>query len=210
MSLLLRIFCVVSIAWIPVAQARDSNKATEPEQNAILTIDGKEYPVVVGHQSQIVIGGKQRNVHLEISPLRKFDKVGISFQYVGQRHFSYEKLSEQVDHWSLDGNNTIIMVQRYAVAVTRKDILNEFQKQFKAMKADINTSAITLSYKGGKLKGDRLNISLGNIKLTQDIFLIPDRGSSRTFILQDTLNDKGMNTVEYNQTKKLLENSLSI
>jgi len=210
MSLLLRIFCVVSIAWIPVAQARDSNKATEPEQNAILTIDGKEYPVVVGHQSQIVIGGKQRNVHLEISPLRKFDKVGISFQYVGQRHFSYEKLSEQVDHWSLDGNNTIIMVQRYAVAVTRKDILNEFQKQFKAMKADIKTSAITLSYKGGKLKGDRLNISLGNIKLTQDIFLIPDRGSSRTFILQDTLNDKGMNTVEYNQTKKLLENSLSI
>jgi len=200
----------MSIAWIPVAQAVDTSKAAEPEQNAVLTIDGNKYPVVVGHQSQVVIGGKQHNVHLEISPLKKFDKVGISFQYLGQRHFSYEKLSEQVDHWSLDGNNTIIMVQRYAVAVTRNDILNEFQKQFKAMKADIKTSAISLNYKGGKLNGDRLNISLGNIRLTQDIFLIPDRGSSRTFILQDTLNDKGMNTAEYMQTRKLLESSLSI
>lgn len=188
----------------------DSNKATEPEQNAILTIDGQKYPVVVGHQSQAVIDGRQHNIHLEISPLKKFDKVGINFQYIGQRHFSYEKLSEQVDHWSLDGNNTIIMVQRYAVAVTRKDILNEFQKQFKAMKADIKTSAISLNHKGGKLNGDRLDITLGNIKLTQDIFLIPDRGSSRTFILQDTLNDKGKNTAEYMQTRKLLESTLSI
>lgn len=206
MSPFLRIVCVLSAAWSPVAHAVDIGKAAEPEQNAVLTIDGNKYPVVVGRESQIVIGGKQRNVHLEISPLKKFDKVGISFQYIGQRHFSYEKLSEQVDHWSLDG----IMVQRYAVAVTRKDILNEFQKQFRAMKADIKTSAISMNYKGGKLNGDRLDIALGNIKLTQDIFLIPDRGSSRTFILQDTLNDKGKNSAEYLQTKKLLESSLSI
>jgi len=210
MGILLRVICALSVGWISVANAVESNKAAEPEQNAILTIDGKKYPVVVGHQAQINIGGKRREVHLEISPLKRFDKVGISFQYIGQRHFSYEKLGKQVDHWSLDGNNTIIMVQRYGVAVTREDILKEFKKQFKAMKASIRTSATTLKYKGGKLKGDRLDIALGNVKLTQDIFLIPDRGSSRTFILQDTITDNGNNTAEYQQTKKLLENSLSI
>lgn len=191
------------------AHAAD-DKASEPEQKAMLVIDGKSHAIAPGKKTKMKIGGQDRTVSLEMSPFRDFDKAGVRFQYVGQRHFSYEKLSAQVDHWSLDGNNTIIMVQHYSVPVTREDILSEFQKQFKAMNASIKQSGVSMKLKGGKLSGDRLDITLGNVKLSQDIYVIASDKSTRTFILQDTISDKGKNTDEYFQTRKRIEKSLSL
>ena len=190
--------------------AAADDRGNEPAQHAVLEIDGKTFSIVTGSKSTVDIDGKHRNVVVKISPFKEFDKAGISFRYMGQRHFSYDKLSEAVDHWSLDGNDTIVMVQRYAVKVTRKEIIDQFRKQFESMKAGIEQSSVSLKHSKGSLKGDRLNITLGEIKLSQDIFVIPGKNMTRTFIIQDTNSKSGQNTREFNETKKLIEKSLNI
>lgn len=203
------IACAAAILFSTQAIAAEDN-GREPDQNAIVSIDGKRFSVVAGVPSNINIGGKKRRIKVEISPFREFSKVGIKFKYLSQRHFSYDKLSKVVDHWSLDGNNTIIMVQRYRVPVKRKDIVEQFHKQFQAMKAGIKQSATKLKFKNGSLKGDRLDITLGNVRLSQEIYVITGRKETRTFILQDTIQDTGRNSKEYKDTRKVIEKTLSI
>lgn len=192
------------------AGAIADDKGIEPAQHAELEIDGRKFSVVTGHKSTIDIDGKRRKVLVKISPFKEFNKAGVRFRYLGQRHFSYDRLSKTVDHWSLDGNNTIVMVQRYAVEVTRKEIMDQFRKQFESMKAGIRQSGVSLRHSKGTLQGDRLNITLGQVKLSQDIFVIPGKNITRTLIIQDTTSGSGKNTREFGETKNLIEKTLSI
>ncbi len=203
------VIAIATFVFSPVAMSADNN-GQEPAQNATISIDGQNHRIVVGTPSRITVGGKSREFSVNISPYRDFSKAGVNFKYLSQRHFSYDKLSAAVDHWSLDGNNTIIMVQHYKVPVTRKDIIKQFHEQFKAMKAGIKQTNTKIKTKSGTIKGDRLHITLGNIRLTQEIFVIEDSKATRTFILQDTVPDKGGNSQEYHDTRKVIERTLSL
>ena len=91
------------LIFIPaIGMAANESSEKEPIQKFILKIDDVAYEVPINSNQNIVVSGKPHKVRIELSPTRKFNKAGLSFDFDSKRHFSYEALSPVVDHWSLD------------------------------------------------------------------------------------------------------------
>ena len=202
------IFIIVQLLLMSWAHA-DTN-AEEPQQIANFKIDGVKHSVVVGHESEIVINKKSHQIVLELDPIRKFEKSGISFEYSSDKNFNYQNLSETVDHWELNGSSATIMVQNYRQKVTKDSLYDAFSDQFKIMKAKLKIKKITLHSNGNKFSGKRMIIDMGNVHLIQDIFIFEMAESTRTLILQDSVNDDGSSTKEFQDTMDLIRDSLII
>ena len=78
------------------------------------------------------------------------------------------------------------------------------------MKAKLKSKKVTLHSNGNKYKGKRLIIDMGNVHLIQDIFVFETVDSTRTLIIQDSVNDDGSNTKEFQETMDLIRDSLVI
>ena len=195
---------------ISAANAAEPVEAEEPSQAAYLTIDGVKHKIMVGEESELVIDNKRHRLALTLDPNRRFKKAGISFSYNGQMHYSYEALSEDVDHWSIDGNNAVVMVQMYREKIDDKAILKQFESQYESMNASVKTKKTVLKFGKKKLRGYRLNIALGDIHLMQEIFVIQKDDSTTALFLQDTLGENRRNTQEFLEMKHLIGETLDI
>ena len=193
-----------------VVLADDEANDREPERKFILEIDNASHAVSLGSRFDLVIAGKRHRARLQSMPVRLFNKTGVSFDFDSKKHFSYEALSPLVDHWSLDGNSSVIMVQNYKSKVADSEIMKAFEHQYNAMKAKLTKGKVKLSYGGKSMEGEKLLITMGNIKLEQQIFFFNGKDRSRVLIIQDTLNDNSGNTEEFLETRKLIQKSLSV
>ncbi len=201
---------ITFLASISAGIAATQGNEAEPEQKFILQVDNKKYDVLLGAQHKINIAGKLYEVGIQSSPTRHFDKAGVSFDFDAKRHFSYEALSTFVDHWSLDGNNTTIIVQNYKVKVANSEIIDSFKDQYQKMKAKTNWSKTKLQHDGSDIPGERLLINMGEVNLEQQIFFFNKKNETRVVILQDAINDDKSNTEEFQKMRALFQKSLSV
>lgn len=199
------------LIFIPaVVLAADESSEKEPIQTFILKIDGAAHEVPINSNQDIIVAGKRHKVRIEISPTREFNKAGLRFDFDAKRHFSYEALSPVVDHWSLDGNNSVIIIQNYKVKVENSDIIDSFKEQYRKMKAKTKWAKMKLNFDGKSIKGERLMINMGDIKLEQQIFFFNKKGETRVLILQDAPEEGGKNTPEFVNMRKLIQRSLTV
>lgn len=201
-------FILASLPVIGLAAKESSEK--EPTQKFILKIDNTVHEVSMNADHKIVVSGKPHKVRIELSPTRNFNKAGLSFDFDSKRHFSYEELSPVVDHWSLDGNNTVIIIQNYKVKVENSDIIDSFKDEYKKMKAKTKSAKTKLNYDGKSVTGERLLINMGDIKLEQQIFFFNKKGKTRVMILQDAPNEDNSNTKEFVEMRKRVQKSLLV
>lgn len=190
-------------------EAKESSEK-EPTQKFILKIDNTSHEVSMNADHKIIISGKPHKVRVEPSPTRNFNKAGLSFDFDSKRHFSYEELSPEVDHWSLDGNNTVIIIQSYKVKVENSEIIDSFKEEYRKMKAKTKSAKTMLKYGGKSVNGERLLINMGDIRLEQQIFFFNKKGETRVMILQDAPNEDNSNTQEFVNMRNLVQNSLSV
>jgi len=206
-----RLALLFLLIYFPIAGvSADENSGKEPVQKFILNIDNTAHEVPINSNTKISITGKSHNVRIELSPIRNFNKAGLSFDFDSKRHFSYEELSPVVDHWSLDGNDAVIIVQNYKVKVENSEIIDSFSDQYKKMKAKTKWAKTKLKYGGKSIKGERLLINMGDIKLEQQIFFFNKKGETRVMILQDAPGESGKNTQEFVNMRKLVQQTLSV
>ena len=206
-----RLALLFLLIYFPIAGVSASeNSGKEPVQKFILNIDNTAHEVPINSNTKISITGKPHNVRIELSPTRNFNKAGLSFDFDSKRHFSYEALSPVVDHWSLDGNNSVIIIQNYRVKVDNSEIIESFKEQYKKMKAKTKWAKTKLKYAGKSVKGERLLINMGDVKLEQQIFFFNKKGETRVIILQDAPNEDNSNTKEFVEMRKLVQKSLSV
>lgn len=190
-------------------EAKENSKK-EPTQKFILKIDNTSHEVSMNADHKIVVSGKPHKVRIEISPTRNFNKAGLSFNFDSKRHFSYEELSPVVDHWSLDGNNTVIIIQNYKVKVENSEILDSFKEEYRKMKAKTKSTKTKLNYDGKGVTGQRLLINMGDIKLEQQIFFFNKKGETRVMILQDAPDEDNSNTKEFVKMRALVQKTLLV
>lgn len=202
------VLLLITLPFASVVAKENSGK--EPAQKFILKIDNIAHEISINSNHKINISGKPHNISIELSPTRKFNKAGLNFEFDSKRHFSYEALSPVADHWSLDGNNTVIIVQNYKVKVENSDILNSFKDQYKKMKAKTKWAKTKLNYGEKSIQGERLLIDMGDIKLEQQMFFFKKNGETRVLILQDAPQEGSENTQEFVNMRKLVQKSLSV
>ena len=198
------------IVYPVIATAAEENKKIEPAQKFILKIDNSVHEISINKDHNVVVGGKPHKVRINLSPIRRFNKAGLSFDFDAKRHFSYEELSPLVDHWSLDGNNSVIIIQDYKVSVENSEIIESFKEQYNKMKAKTKWAKTRLNYGNRTVKGERLLINMGDIELEQQIFFFKSNDGTRVMILQDAPQDDNQNTEEFISMRKLVEKSLSV
>jgi len=201
-------FLLISLPAIGLAAKESSEK--EPAQKFILKIDDAIHEVSMNTNHKIVVSGKPHKVRIEISPTRNFNKAGLNFDFESKRHFSYEELSPVVDHWSLDGNNTVIIIQNYKVKVENSEILDSFKEEYRKMKAKTKSTKTKLNYDGKSVTGQRLLIKMGDIKLEQQIFFFNIKGETRVMILQDAPDEDNSNTKEFVKMRALVQETLLV
>jgi hypothetical protein len=202
-------FFLIVILPVTGLEAKESSEK-EPTQKFILKIDNTSHEVSINTNHKIVVSGKPHKVRIEVSPTRNFNKAGLNFDFDSKRHFSYEELSPVVDHWSLDGNNTVIIIQNYKVKVENSEILDSFKEEYRKMKAKTKSTKTKLNYDGKNVSGQRLLINMGDIKLEQQIFFFNKKGETRVMILQDAPNEDNSNTKEFVTMRKLVQKTLSV
>lgn len=202
------ILLLITFPLASVVAKESSGK--EPVQKFILEINNTAHEISINSNHEINISGKPHKIRIELSPTRNFDKAGLNFEFESKRHFSYEALSAVVDHWSLDGNNTVIIIQNYKLKVKNSEILDLFKDQYKKMKAKTKWVKTKLSYGEKSIQGERLLIHMGDIKLEQQIFFFKKDGETRVLILQDAPQEGGENTQEFVNMRKLVQKSLSV
>lgn len=202
------IFTILTLTSGAFAQSAD--KSIAPLQTYILTVDGVPHELISDRDTELQISDKKYHVVLKKNQTRRFNYAGVSFEFDTSLHFSYEALAPAVDHWSLDGNNSVIMVQKYSSKVEYSEIVESFLTQYRQMKAGTELSEATLAI-GGEIKtGKRLNVSFAKIKLEQQIFYFNNNNSAVVIILQDTLTDSGAHTAEFVNLRNLVEKTLSV
>jgi len=202
-------FFLIVILPVTGLEAKESSEK-EPTQKFILKIDNASHEVSINTNHKIVVSGKPHKVRIEVSPTRNFNKAGLNFDFDSKRHFSYEELSPEVDHWSLDGNNTVIIIQNYKVKVENSEIIDSFKEEYRKMKAKTKSTKTRLNYDGKSATGQRLLINMGDIKLEQQIFFFNKKGETRVIILQDAPNEDNSNTKEFVEMRALVQKTLLV
>lgn len=205
----LSVFFLIVILPVTGLEAKESSKK-EPTQKFILKIDNASHEVSINTNHKIVVSGKPHKVRIEVSPTRNFNKAGLNFDFDSKRHFSYKELSPVVDHWSLDGNNTVIIIQNYKVKVENSEILDSFKEEYRKMKAKTKSTKTRLNYDGKSVTGQRLLINMGDIKLEQQIFFFNKKGETRVMILQDAHDEGNSNTKEFVKMRALVQKTLLV
>lgn len=199
------VLIILLVVFASSVVAFDGNKASEPPQTYKLVIDGIEHKVTTQSETTINIAGKERDVSLSRAATRKFGKAGVEFEFNSNLHFSYEQLLPGVDFWSLDGNESVIMIQSFTPKTEFKAILESFLTQYRQMKAKIKQSDISIQVQDKRKTGVKLAIKFGEIKLEQQIFYFESSTSSIAVILQDSIAEGNNNSQEFLEMRKLFE-----
>jgi hypothetical protein len=124
--------------------------------------------------------------------------------------FSFDDSDTDVNVWSLDGNNALIMVQEYLEATNMNNLIRAMAGEFTLMKAQVEVSEAALKGMDGLYSGKKLLVQMGEHMLEQEIFMFEAGSRSVALILQDIPDEEGENSKEYEEMRALVSETLSI
>ena len=91
--------------------------ATEPPLQMKLHMDGQQFALVPGVETEIAIGDRRSKVKIVVEPHRHFQGAGIEFDYPAEMAFEYEGGAPEM--WTLDGANVVVHVHRHGTGKAR-------------------------------------------------------------------------------------------
>lgn len=198
---------VPTVKIVPAAQPINDDKA-EPEAQYELQINGKPYPFTL--EKEMWVGMKPGPTRLKLvrSPLRQFDKRGVSFQYPVDYTFEADDSDPNVLIWTLSGTNTLLMVQQFA-RIPLPTLTNAVTSEAINLYGhnNVRLSPVTLAAGTRKLQGKRLSVTLAKQKLTQEFYAFSTPKNSFLLVVQDS-SGKDWPTDQFRRLKNLLFTSL--
>ena len=200
---------ILLVASVQPAFAKTDPEAVEPPVVYSLQVGDKVVRLKEGEPAELTGTFTNPKLTLTADDFRVFPYAGISFRYPSHFAFEADLEDKNLRRWSLDGNNCVIMVQRYGVEVAMHDLTDALVKQY----GENNTvqSDVSLTLAGKKLLGKRITAKLAGSTIVQDVFPIPSaKGSTLLLLLQDTPNDDGTPSDERQLLEKRLVESFTI
>ena len=188
------------------------NEFVEPELQLEIEFDGTKKTAELGLQTLVEVGGKQLPVTIRAKEYRTLSVTDLKFNY--PRHLAFEVDTEDVPSiviWTLDGNNVVIIVQRYPKLVGNltSTVVSGLIEQFG--KENVDQSKVSMELAGKTRNGVRLDATLfDDVKLRQEVFSLSGSKYNYALILQDSLSDDGEESKEMVNAKKLLKESLEL
>lgn len=198
------------LAFATHGWANSTAKSVAPAPSYQLKIDGVVHEITLAAPAEITLADTKHTIELVKNNTSTFNQAGLAFEFDANRHFSYETISPEVDHWSLDGNNSVIMVQHYADCSPFEDIVEVFAQQFEQMGSKVTVADSEMAIKNKRIQGKSLTMQFGEVRLTQQLYYFSHMPSCVVLVLQDTLTDAGEHSDEFDELKTLLQSTLKV
>jgi hypothetical protein len=198
---------LLALLLLPLAGAAPDEKHGEPPMLLSLEHAGNSIPVRIGQPFEIEVDGKRVSLKLTQLPYRVLEVGPVSFRYPS--HFTYEYDSGDVPTFTVEGPDTVIMLTRAGEA-DEKEFLDAFVSGVRASFGNrrIRATAVELAFPGRKLKGHRLDISIGPVTIRQKLFAFRAGGETFGLMIQDSLDDDGKPTETTAEAVKLMLESI--
>jgi|GEM_PF-6285572 len=183
------------------------------EKKALITIGEKSFEVPMGEKSSIEIEKKTYPIMVKEAPISTFNYDLIRFDFPSHFSFSYDGSSEAdgLKMYSIDGDSIAVMVMDYAQHFQKEVILNSITQEYRLMKAKIEQKPVTLKLgDGSSIQGDQFIIYLGNVTLSQEIYVLYMQGHSLVLLLQDLIDNQGKHTAEYAEIVSKVKETLTV
>jgi hypothetical protein len=180
----------------------------EPELGYTLLVD--DQPIRLQPNKETVIAGTFTNLHVRLIPEqeRHFTYGGLSFKYPAHFAFEADFRTPGVKLWTLNGNDFVIMVQKYDdLGIGPGQLVSQLKKKYgEATK----TSKISHRLNGREYSGIRISVELATIRLFQDVLEIPTEKGSRLLMLQDLHAEEKVSGEEAKTVLRLLNETLKL
>jgi len=187
-TLLLTAILLMGAASVSVAQGKAAD--APPPLVMELEVDGKSVPVEPNRTFEVEINGRKVPVRLKVLPHRVFDREGVRFQYPADHGWEVDRGESAVTIYTLDGNNTVIMLMKYNVPIEEgkarqrmaDGLLAQYGKNAKQSPLTLKLGEITAT-------GTRVDAKIVGESMRQDIYSFKHRDSTWLLMIQDTPND---------------------
>jgi len=184
----------------------------EPPLLLYLESDGKRIPIELDKPFGLEALSGKKTAILRAEPYRVFPYAGFSFRYPRNYSFQADLENRGVSLWTLTGNSFVIMVQQFPGmrdhAALRQSVMNKMTEQYAGSKTrELDTK---LELKGATLNGRRVEITLANTLLHQDLFSFSAGEASVVLMLQDTPHENGKSSADRIIAEKMLRESLRL
>lgn len=189
---------------------RESREHLEPPLEFMLACNGKSMPVTLNEPFDVKIDGKTVSMKLTQKPYRVLNVAGVRFKYPTHMAFEYDGSEPSSKQWTLDGNNSILMLTiSTAAGANEAEVLqtmvDTYNKSFGDSIIDRSDTRIRLA--GKTYRGKRLLVDSLGIRMSMDVFAIAHRNETIILVVQDIVNDDGSETRETAEVRKLLKDS---
>jgi hypothetical protein len=182
-----------------------SDESDEPALRFELESELGTLAVAPGESFELDLGDRQLRMTLEVQPTRLLELEPLRFEYPNGYSFEYEQ-DDETTFWTLDGNDVVIMLQRYWIEMDGDEFLELFVDELITGYDGEDGGAVPLELDGEVLEGRAVGIDSMGFTMQQECFVFTTAdGDLWLLVLQDTLEDDGAHTDEYEAARVLLE-----
>jgi len=206
---------IALLPFLAIGCDSGTSQAVDESKEPALKYDVKlgETIVTISEGETVQLDGTFANPNISITPHshRVFPYQGLTFKY--PRSFTFEADLEESDakHWTLSGNDFKIMYFVLDGSVTTSDFANNMIDQVGRGNATIVNANASISLGTQRFSGTSLRVAVATHQIATDIYRIPSRGTkTKLLVFQDSLDDSGNRSKEYNETINDIASSFTV
>ncbi len=170
--------------------------AIEPPLRLTLHLDGRQFALAPGVETEIEVGEKRSRVKVVVEPYRRFHAAGIEFDYPADMAFEHEVGA--LETWTLDGSDVVLHVHRHrfgkAVPMMRATLTGMVESLDDNTEAPIRSE---VTFGGTKYEASTAKVTVGPATICFTAFGIDIGDEAVVVMVQDTLADDGTRIAEY-------------
>lgn len=192
------ILCFVILLAIQTNGYSKTDQSVEPADKYILKINEQEFPIELNKYLNL----PDSKIILTVDQNKKFNYGGIHFEY--PRYYAFEAdLKEYYKCWTLSGNDTKIIIQKYKIVIDHKSMAKTLMDAWG--KANCRHLNCEMKVPNKTLHGTKVIITMKTTKITQEIYSFKNSTGSMMLIIQDNISDSGSNSAEYATLTKIFD-----
>lgn len=159
------------------------DEAKEPRLSFVVRLGSKEVRLSEGETTVAPGDFSNPSISVTMDPVRRFDALGIRFDYPREFMFEADLDSEANDSWTLSGNNVKIMVLRLPADASDEYMARQLAAQYGGQ-TSIRPVVMALGQR--EYAGWRVHAEVATMSFVQDIFALPGiDGRARFIVVQD-------------------------
>jgi len=201
--------CLACVLTLHAEEKPEALADAEPPLQMQVLIGGKTVAAEAGRTMEVEVEGKKLSLRIDLLPHRLFDRGGVRFLYPTSHGWEVDRTTPNVTIYTMDGNDTIIMLVKYDVEITPKKASDSMVSTLSGRYGQGNVKRVgaTLKGKTETVQGTRLQVNVVGQAIEQDIYGFDAGGVTFTLMLQASMDDQGKPPKEMAEVRELFAKS---